>query len=139
MTRGPDLIALRRLGKWDLRPYLRVGDHGQNLRKVRPLGDGVTRDISIDGAFLYYNHPDTQALPLRADERVNVVFNIPGHDPIRASPRVAWSDILALEEASTVVGVGLQFLDVSPEDREFLLTAITEKIYQAKGDGVRKE
>ena len=101
--------------------------------------DGVTRDISIDGAFLYYNHPDPQALPLRADDRVNVVFNIPGHDPIRASARVAWSDILALEEGSTLLGVGLQFLDVSPEDREFLLTAITEKMYRAKSDGVRME
>ena len=101
--------------------------------------DGVTRDISIDGAFLYYNHPDPQALPLRADDQVNVVFNIPDHDAIRASARVAWSDILALEEASTILGVGLQFLDVSSEDREFLLTAITEKMYQAKGDGARKE
>ena len=101
--------------------------------------DGVTRNISIDGAFLYYNHPDPQALPLRADDRVNVVFNIPGHDPIRASARVAWSDILALEEGSTLLGVGLQFLDVSPEDREFLLTAITDKMYQAKSDGVRME
>jgi len=101
--------------------------------------DGVTRDISIDGAFLYYNHPDPQALPLCADDRVSVVFNIPGHDPIRASARVAWSDILALEEGSTLLGVGLQFLDVSPEDREFLLTAITDKMYQAKSDGVRME
>lgn len=101
--------------------------------------DGVTRNISIDGAFLYYNHPDPQALPLRADDRVNVVFNIPGHDPIRANARVAWSDILAVEESSTLLGVGLQLLDVSPEDREFLLTAITEKMYQAKSDGVSME
>jgi c-di-GMP-binding flagellar brake protein YcgR len=101
--------------------------------------EGMTRDVSLGGAFLYYSHADPPALPLRQGDRVDVVFNIPGHDQIQASARVAWSDILALEEASTILGVGLQFLDVSPEDREFLLTAITEKIYQAKGDGVRKE
>ena len=101
--------------------------------------DGVTRNISIDGAFLYYNHPDPQALPLRADDRVNVVFNIPGHDQIQASARVAWSDILAVEETSTVVGVGLEFVEVSDEDRECLLQAITEKMYWAKSNGVRIE
>ena len=62
--------------------------------------DGITRNVSIDGAFLYYNQPDPQTLPLRADERVDVVFNVPGDRQIRVSARIAWSDILALEEAS---------------------------------------
>ena len=101
--------------------------------------DGIPRNISIDGAFLYYNHPDPQGLPLRADERVDVVFDVPGDHQIRASARVAWSDILAVEESSTLLGIGLQFLDVPHKDREFLLTAITEKMYRAKSDGVRME
>ena len=96
--------------------------------------DGVTRNISIDGAFLYYNHPDPQALPLRADERVDVVFDVPGDHQIRASARVAWSDVLAVEESSTLLGIGLQLLDVSHKDREFLLETITEKMFWAKVD-----
>jgi hypothetical protein len=101
--------------------------------------DGVTRNISIDGAFLYYSQPDLQALPLRTDDRVNIVFDVPGDRQIRTSARVAWSDILAVEESSTLLGVGLQFLDVASEAREFLLTAITEEMYRAKSEGVRME
>lgn len=87
--------------------------------------DGTTRNISFDGAFLYYSYPDSQTLPLRTEERVDVVFDVHGAHQIRASARVTWSDILAVEENSTLVGIGLQLLHVSPKDREFLVTAIT--------------
>ena len=99
----------------------------------------MTRNLSLGGVFLYYSHADPQAAPLRQHDRVDVLFKIPGHDPIQASTRVAWSDILAVEETSTVVGVGLEFVEVSDEDRECLLQAITEKMYWAKSNGVRIE
>jgi hypothetical protein len=89
--------------------------------------DGITRNVSIDGAFLYYNQPDPQTLPLRADERVDVVFNVPGDRQIRVRARIAWSDVLAIEERSTLMGIGLQFSDVSDKDRAFLRGAITTK------------
>ncbi len=92
----------------------------------------MTRDLSLGGAFLYYSHADPPALPLREGDRVDVVFNIPGHDQIQASARVAWSDILAVEETSTLLGVGLEFVDVRHEDREYLLEVITEKMYWAR-------
>jgi hypothetical protein len=84
--------------------------------------------------FLYYSHADPRELPLRVADRVEVVFNIPGHDQIRASAQVAWSDILAVEEMSTLLGVGLEFVDVRREDREYLLQAITEKMFRASDD-----
>jgi c-di-GMP-binding flagellar brake protein YcgR len=93
--------------------------------------DGMTRDLSLGGVYLYYGHTDPPALPLRTDDRVDVVFNIPGHHQIHASARVAWSDILAVEEMSTVVGVGLEFVEVSHEDREYLMEVITEKMFWA--------
>jgi hypothetical protein len=89
--------------------------------------DGITRNVSIDGAFLYYSQPDPQALPLRTDDPVDVVFNVPGDRQVRARARVAWSDVLAIEETSTLVGIGLQFSDVSDKDRKFLREAITTK------------
>jgi hypothetical protein len=108
--------------------------------------DGVTRNISIDGAFLYYNHREPQELPLRTDERVNIVFDVPGNRRIRASARVAWSDVLAIEESSTLVGIGLQFLNVSDKDREFLLETLIRKGFRRslislrtdKGIGISK-
>lgn len=90
--------------------------------------EGMTRDLSLGGAFLYYSHADPPALPLRQGDRVDVVFNRPGHDQIQASARVAWSDILAVEETSTLLGVGLESVDVRHEDREYLLEVIAEKM-----------
>ena len=91
--------------------------------------DGITRNVSIDGAFLYYHQPDPQPLSLRTDDRVNVVFNVPGDRRIRACARVAWSDVLAIEERSTLLGIGLQFSDVSVKDRDLLRDAITAKSF----------
>jgi len=99
--------------------------------------DGTTRDLSLGGVFFYYSQTDPWALPLRADERVDVVFNIPGHDQIQASARVAWSDTLAVEKTSTLLGVGLEFVDVRHEDREYLLQAITERMFWARDDATR--
>jgi hypothetical protein len=101
--------------------------------------EGMARNLSVGGAFIYYNAPDPQALPFRADDRVDIVFNVPGHKEIQANARVMWSDILAVEERGTLLGIGLQFLEVSPEDRDFLLTAITEKIFLTKSEGIRME
>jgi hypothetical protein len=89
--------------------------------------EGITRNVSIDGAFLYYSQPDPETLPLRTDDRVDVVFNVPGDRQIRARARIAWSDVLAIEERSTLLGVGLQFWNVSDKDRSFLREAITAK------------
>jgi hypothetical protein len=80
--------------------------------------DGITRDLSSGGIFFYYSQTDPCALPLRGDDRLGVVFSIPGHDQIQASARIAWSDILAVEETNTILGVGLEFLQVRPQDRE---------------------
>jgi c-di-GMP-binding flagellar brake protein YcgR len=96
--------------------------------------DGITRNLSLGGVFLYYNHADPQALPLRKHDQVDIVLKIPGHDHIQASAVVKWSDILALEETGTILGVGLEFVEIRPEDREYLLEVIAEKMYWSKGD-----
>jgi hypothetical protein len=96
--------------------------------------EGMTRNLSLSGVFLYYSHTDPRALPLPADDRVHVVFKIPGHERIRARARVAWSDILAVEETSTILGVGLELVDIRYEDRKYLLQVITDRMLQAKDD-----
>jgi len=88
--------------------------------------DGMTRNLGLGGAFLYYIHADPWALPLRVDDQVNVVFKIPRHDHIQAIARVAWSDILGIEEMSTLLGAGLEFADTSQEDRKYFLEVVTE-------------
>jgi pSer/pThr/pTyr-binding forkhead associated (FHA) protein len=130
-TRLPETTADRRL-------YHRVKVRWPTtLVTNRGTIDGIARDLSLGGVFFYYGQTDPWAPPLRADDRVAVVFNIPGHDQIQASARVAWSDILAVEEMSTVLGVGLEFVDVRHEDREYLLQAITERMFWARDDATR--
>jgi FHA domain/PilZ domain len=99
--------------------------------------DGITRDLSLGGVFFYYSQADPRGLPLRAGDRVEIVFNIPGDDQIQAKARVAWSDILVVEETSTLMGLGLEFLDVRHEDRDYLLQAITGKMFWARDDAAR--
>jgi len=86
----------------------------------------MTRNLGAGGVFLYYSHADPRALPLRVDDQVNVVFKIPGHGHMQASARVAWSDILGVEETSTLLGTGLEFADISHEDYKSFLKVITE-------------
>ncbi len=66
-------------------------------------------------------------LKLVVNQNLDVVFDIPGDRQIRASARVAWSDVLAVEERSTLMGIGLQFADISDKDRKLLREAITTK------------
>jgi hypothetical protein len=88
--------------------------------------DGMTRNLGLGGVFLYYSHTDRWALPLRVDDQIVVVFDIPGHDYIPASARVAWSDILGVEETSTLLGAGLEFADISHENHKYFLQVVTE-------------
>jgi Tfp pilus assembly protein PilZ len=94
----------------------------------------MTRDLSLGGVFFYYSQPGLWAPPLRAGDRVDVIFNISGHNQIQVSARIAWCDILAVEKTSTVVGVGLEFVDVLHEDREYLLEVIIGKTFWARDD-----
>jgi c-di-GMP-binding flagellar brake protein YcgR len=96
--------------------------------------DGITRDLSLGGVFFYYGQTSSCALRLRTNDRVDVLFNIPGHDQIQLSARIVWSDVLSAEETSAVVGVGLEFIDVRHDDREHLLQAITENVSWARDE-----
>ena len=82
--------------------------------------DGITRNISISGAFIYYSRPHGHDLPLRTHEQVGLVLEARDPKPLRISAAVAWSDILGSDERDTLLGVGLQFSDISPEDQQFL-------------------
>ena len=92
--------------------------------------EGMTRNLNSAGVFLYYSHTDPRALPLRADERVIVIFKIPGRDHIEAIAQVVWSDFLAIEETSTILGVGLEFVELGQDDQDYFLRVITDKTFQ---------
>ncbi|HVO83025.1 MAG TPA: PilZ domain-containing protein [Syntrophobacteria bacterium] len=89
---------------------------------------GITRNISVNGAYIYYYKPHLDALPLLPKQRVGAIVKIPGRLPLMINAEVAWSDILNSDEQQTLLGVGLRFLELFYEDREFLHHAITERL-----------
>jgi PilZ domain len=89
---------------------------------------GITRNISVNGAYIYYYKPHLDALPLLPKQRVGAIIKLPGRLPLMISAEVAWSDILNSDEQNTLLGVGLRFLELFHDDREFLHQIITERL-----------
>ena len=95
------------------------------LTKNRLL-DGITRNISVNGTFIYYYQPHNDGLPLRLDSRVAIVLRVPDRLPLLIKAKVVWSDFLSSDEDSTLLGVGLHFIDIFYEDRQYLRNVIAD-------------
>lgn len=87
---------------------------------------GMIRNISVNGAFLYYYQPHSDALPLRPKQRLGVIIKVPGRLPLLVHVVVVWSEILSSDEDNTLIGVNLRFLELFYRDREFLHKALTK-------------
>ena len=88
------------------------------------LLDGITRNISVNGTFIYYHQPHYHGLPLRLDTLVALVIRIPDRLPLLIKAEVVWSDFLSSDEDNTLLGVGLHFVDIFYEDRQYLRDVI---------------
>ena len=88
--------------------------------------EGITRNVSVNGAFIYYYQPHHELEPLPAKERIRIVIRVPNRLPLLISAEVVWSDILGSDEENTLLGVGLRFIEVFNEDRLFLHEMITD-------------
>jgi hypothetical protein len=87
---------------------------------------GMIRNISVNGAFLYYYQPHSDALPFRPKQRLGVIIKVPGRLPLLVHVVVVWSEILSSDEDDTLIGVNLRFLELFYRDREFLHKALTK-------------
>lgn len=88
--------------------------------------EGITRNISVNGTFIYYYQPHNHGLPLRLDKQVAIVIRVPGRLPLLIKAKVVWSDFLSSDEDNTLLGVGLHFIDLFYEDRQYLRNVIAE-------------
>ena len=87
--------------------------------------DGIVRNISVHGAFIYYFEPLGKNLPLQLHKVVDLIIEAPGVAPLFISAEVIWSNILSSDEKNTLIGVGLHFIEVSEKDRQFLQDFVT--------------
>lgn len=88
--------------------------------------EGITRNVSVNGAFIYYYQPNDLALPIRVDRRVALAIRAPDRLPLLMQAEAVWSDFLSSDEDSTLLGVGLRFLEIFYEDRQYLREIIAE-------------
>ena len=89
--------------------------------------EGITRNISVNGAFIYYCQPHRYGLPLQLDKRVIAVIRAPDRLPLLMKAEVKWSDFLSSDEENTLLGVGLRFVDFLYEDRQYLRDAVSKQ------------
>lgn len=82
--------------------------------------DGIVRNISVHGAFIYYFEPHGKNLPLQLHKVVDLIIEASGVAPLYISAEVTWSSILSSDEKNTLIGVGLRFIEVPEKDRQFL-------------------
>lgn len=87
--------------------------------------DGITRNISVHGAFIYYFQPHGNNLPLQLHEVVDLIIEATGVAPLFISAEVIWSHTLSSDEKNTLFGVGLRFIEVPEKDRQFLQDFVT--------------
>ncbi len=87
--------------------------------------DGITRNISVRGAFIYYFQPHGNDRPLQLHKVVDLIIEAPGVAPLFISAEVIWSNILSSDEKNTVLGVGLHFIEVPDKERQFLHDFVT--------------
>jgi c-di-GMP-binding flagellar brake protein YcgR len=81
---------------------------------------GTTRNISPQGAFIYYFQPHGDDRPLNLHKVVDLIIEAPGVAPLFICAEVIWSNILSSDEKNTLLGMGLRFIEVPDKELQFL-------------------
>jgi len=89
------------------------------MKTPRGTIEAETKNISIGGAFICCHKP----LPL--GENFRLTINAPNQDPLTVEAEVVWSNINVPDEKIVNRGMGVRFIRITEDDREFLKKAIS--------------
>lgn len=90
------------------------------VQSSRGFIEAETRDISVGGVFIEYaEKPDL-------GENFQVVLKPSRERSISVTGKKAWFGNININGKTTYSGMGVQFTDISPEDRRFI-SALVEK------------
>ena len=82
--------------------------------------DGIARNFSSTGAFIYYEQQYEDAAPFPRHTKVGLVVRVPHRLPLMIRAEVIWSKIINSRDGTALLGVGLRFTEVFFGDRQFL-------------------
>jgi len=82
--------------------------------------EGEVKDISVGGACILC--PEE---PI-AGESISILLKPPGQRSIHVIGEKVWSDIFDIHYG-TAFGMGVQFIHVSPEDRQYIAALVEKK------------
>jgi hypothetical protein len=88
--------------------------------------DGIARNLSASGAYIYYEMPKNKAIPLPLNTQVALVIKVPDRFPLLIRSEVAWSRIIKCSEGVTLLGAGFSFTDIFFSDRQFLREMVSK-------------
>jgi hypothetical protein len=82
--------------------------------------DGIARNLSASGAYIYYEMPQNKAAPLPLNAQVALIIKVPDRFPLLVRSEVVWSRIIKTNDGITLLGAGFSFTDIFFDDRQFL-------------------
>ena len=80
---------------------------------------GETRNIGVDGAFLFCPEP------LKKREALKLFILAPDRRALEIPARVIWSNQYGSEEDAPPLGMGVRFEGISDEDRDFVSNLVS--------------
>jgi type IV pilus assembly protein PilZ len=94
-------------------------------------------DCVADDTFLYASIANISEMgifvrsvdPLAVGTRLQLAFAPPGHEPFRLIGEVAWINPLRKVGDNPNPGMGIRFIDLTPEDRERLVDVVRTIAY----------
>ena len=92
-------------------------------------GDGVTLDLSPNGAYIGC------ANPLRLNEVFNMTMDVPDKDfSIEATAEVVFSNKYGPNDSISPRGMGVRFLNISSKDRQIIAKEVLQHLQSGKDE-----
>ncbi len=86
--------------------------------------EAKTKDISIGGAFVLCDHP------FGSGDTFCMSLDVPDREPMDVTVQVAWSNTNVSDEKIVNRGMGVRFLQISIENRQFVHKVIEDYFEQ---------
>ena len=86
---------------------------------------GETVDISVNGFSICCE------TPLHIDQDYRILIQPPDHPIINITGKAIWSNLYGVDEKNTTVGMGICFVEISKNNRDFFNDIISTHLKQS--------